>query len=624
MALEYIHSRKVLHRDIKSSNIFLTGNNTVKLGDFGISRVLENTCDAAQTWVGTPYYLSPEVWENKPYTFKSDVWALGWVLYELCTLEHAFSADNLLGLVYKIVQDKHSPIPDLYSEDLKKIVELLLFKDSTKRPLVSDLLVTPFAAQKMQEFIENGGFIGNQKLPVRKIKPNRIDNSGEEGSIKSMASSLEEAKQMQKAKSYQEDELKGLSPKEKADLRKKKQADAEAQKLMEHTRGAINNYSYAKKRMDQEFHRAEDVKYSEGKIKAGHQSQKAQGKKDNLEANYKQNMKTNKYQGGIVMGDPKKVIISNYTGHPIDENEEINELASSSSFADSFAANDRDEQERTFAANDRDEWEDTFAANDRDEKEDTFAANDRDEWEDTFAANDRDEREDTFAANDREITQFAKSKAEGTFLLSETAGTKFSELSLEDSNSQTINKPIQQKAVSFDDRKIVSSGKYDPEEYYYNYELYQSDEFEEDEDEHTIGGTVVEAEKDHNELTSIVANYQNFLNNDKSKATPNDKDEEFQKEQEKLHEKLSQIEDLPIQETAKIQLRNNKMQIMQILGQDLYDKVYNILKSELILGTEDPIIHKKIRKIIPHNNSKIVSKWFELHQIVFMEILRGV
>lgn len=258
-------------------------------------------------------------------------------------------------MVYKIVQDKHSPIPDLYSEDLKKIVELLLFKDSTKRPLVSDLLVTPFAAQKMQEFIENGGFIGNQKLPVRKIKPNRIDNSGEEGSIKSMASSLEEAKQMQKAKSYQEDELKGLSPKEKADLRKKKQADAEAQKLMEHTRGAINNYSYAKKRMDQEFHRAEDVKYSEGKIKAGHQSQKAQGKKDNLEANYKQNMKTNKYQGGIVMGDPKKVIISNYTGHPIDENEEINELASSSSFADSFAANDRDEQERTFAANDRDE-----------------------------------------------------------------------------------------------------------------------------------------------------------------------------------------------------------------------------------------------------------------------------
>lgn len=103
LSLEYVHGRKVLHRDIKASNIFLTGNNTVKLGDFGISKVLENTNGCAMTVVGTPYYMSPEVCQNHPYTYKSDVWALGCVLYELCTLKHAFSADNLLGLVYKIV-----------------------------------------------------------------------------------------------------------------------------------------------------------------------------------------------------------------------------------------------------------------------------------------------------------------------------------------------------------------------------------------------------------------------------------------------------------------------------------------------------------------------------------------
>lgn len=103
--MQYIHHKRILHRDIKTSNIFLTSNGTVKIGDFGISKVLENTLDQASTVVGTPYYMSPEVCENKPYTFKSDVWALGCVLYELCTLKHAFDANNLLGLIFKIMRE---------------------------------------------------------------------------------------------------------------------------------------------------------------------------------------------------------------------------------------------------------------------------------------------------------------------------------------------------------------------------------------------------------------------------------------------------------------------------------------------------------------------------------------
>jgi len=136
MTLEYLHGWKILHRDIKLTNIFLTGNNTIKIGDFGISRVLESTVEAAMTVVGTPYYMSPEVCESKPYTFKSDVWALGCVLYELCTLEHAFQADNLLGLVYKIVRESPKPIPDHYSDELKAIVFLLLTKEVEKRPSI--------------------------------------------------------------------------------------------------------------------------------------------------------------------------------------------------------------------------------------------------------------------------------------------------------------------------------------------------------------------------------------------------------------------------------------------------------------------------------------------------------
>lgn len=145
-ALQYIHGQRILHRDLKTSNLFLMEKQSVvKLGDFGISRVLEGSIEAAITVVGTPYYMSPEVCENKPYTFKSDVWALGCVLYELCMLKHAFCADNLLGLVYKIVSDKYDPIPKNYSAQLNNLIHQMLEKDAEKRPSVGDLLADPYA-----------------------------------------------------------------------------------------------------------------------------------------------------------------------------------------------------------------------------------------------------------------------------------------------------------------------------------------------------------------------------------------------------------------------------------------------------------------------------------------------
>ncbi|VEL16238.1 unnamed protein product [Protopolystoma xenopodis] len=89
LGLKHIHDRMILHRDIKSQNIFLTKDDRIKLGDFGIAKVLNSTLDLARTCIGTPYYLSPEICENKPYNNKSDIWALGCVLYEMATLKHA-------------------------------------------------------------------------------------------------------------------------------------------------------------------------------------------------------------------------------------------------------------------------------------------------------------------------------------------------------------------------------------------------------------------------------------------------------------------------------------------------------------------------------------------------------
>ena len=119
-AMAYVHRLHILHRDLKTSNVF-HHNNDVRVGDFGISSVLEGTIDAAATVVGTPYYMSPEVCRSEQYSYKSDVWALGCVLYEMCMLKHTFESDCLLGLVYKIVSDEYDPIPEHYSEELKVV-----------------------------------------------------------------------------------------------------------------------------------------------------------------------------------------------------------------------------------------------------------------------------------------------------------------------------------------------------------------------------------------------------------------------------------------------------------------------------------------------------------------------
>lgn len=143
LGIAYIHNKKILHRDLKTLNIFLTKDDKVKIGDLGVAKVLNQT-NFARTFVGTPYYLSPEICEEKPYNEKSDVWALGCILYEMVTCKHPFNATNQGALILKILRGKYDPITNKdISCDLKKMVDILLEKSYFKRPAVTEIIKNP-------------------------------------------------------------------------------------------------------------------------------------------------------------------------------------------------------------------------------------------------------------------------------------------------------------------------------------------------------------------------------------------------------------------------------------------------------------------------------------------------
>ena len=152
--LKALHDKKIMHRDIKSANIFLVKDkHQCKLGDMNVSKVIKEKVLRTQT--GTPYYASPEVWKDEPYSYKSDLWSIGCVIYELCALRPPFKGKNLDELYGNVCKGNIERISHIYSDDLWKMIMMLLQVDVKKRVDCNEFLDSKLIMKKIKEMKEN-------------------------------------------------------------------------------------------------------------------------------------------------------------------------------------------------------------------------------------------------------------------------------------------------------------------------------------------------------------------------------------------------------------------------------------------------------------------------------------
>ena len=153
--LKALHDLKILHRDLKSANIFLFSDGSAKIGDLNVSKVVHKGLGYTQT--GTPYYASPEVWNDQPYDYKSDIWSLACVVYEMLALHPPFRAENMEGLYNKVIKGQYEKICDKYSKDISEILKLLFKVNPTDRPSCGQILKHPLVKKRLEFFRAQAG-----------------------------------------------------------------------------------------------------------------------------------------------------------------------------------------------------------------------------------------------------------------------------------------------------------------------------------------------------------------------------------------------------------------------------------------------------------------------------------
>ncbi|XP_032833381.1 serine/threonine-protein kinase Nek11-like [Petromyzon marinus] len=219
--VHYMHSSCVIHRDLKTKNIFLSRNDVIKIGDFGVSRLLQAPADMASTFTGTPLYMSPEVLQLHAYGAKADIWALGCVLYEMCTLRPAFAASTWVQILRRILEEPGPALPPGFPPALDALLQRMLSKETSDRPSAEELLHEPFIQQRIQSSLSRL----EEQLGAERRRCGAEQGEEETSQVPQRTVHLETLRACA--------QVRAMTPRERMRIRKLQTADLHARKLQE-------------------------------------------------------------------------------------------------------------------------------------------------------------------------------------------------------------------------------------------------------------------------------------------------------------------------------------------------------------------------------------------------------
>ena len=246
--IKYLHDNRIMHRDLKCANIFLMKNGLLKLGDLNVSKFAK--LGMANTQTGTPYYCSPEIWKEKSYDYKSDIWSLGCIIYEICSLRPPFRGTSLNGLKNNVLNGHYLPIPANYSYELSELISKMLVIDPYKRASAAELLKDDIVVNKMKNI---NNIFGNDIKGYNFEKANLIKTIKLPLNIKEINSKLPKKRYNPEEEMMKNDEYETMKQTFFQNLNKenKNKENNNQKKIIKHDVKNENNYQKIKEKGNQ-------------------------------------------------------------------------------------------------------------------------------------------------------------------------------------------------------------------------------------------------------------------------------------------------------------------------------------------------------------------------------------